>query len=386
MKTPNYHDGSIVNLMSSISQAYGYKTPYNNLKILPSEELKSFKNIVLIVIDGLGYNYLLKKGKENILNKYIIGSMDSVFLPTTACAIPTFLTGVAPQQHACTGWFMHLKEVGAVSKILRFSARVGGDSYSNYGVHIKDILDCSDLTSKLKVKSFIIGSKEINKSDFNGFISKKVRKLKHNSIDGFFNSIKKAIQLKGKRKYIYAYWNELDSLNHLYGVGNKKAEKHFSLIERKFKKFITELKGTNTTVIVTADHGFVNTPESRKIKLKNHPKLAECLVLPLCGEARTAYCYVRPDKTRQFEDYVKTHLEKYCWLYKSKELVDMNFFGLYKPNPKLYDRIGDYTIICKENYIIKDTINEIERKKHHVGHHGGVSDDEMLVPLVVVKV
>ena len=38
--------------------------------------------------------------------------------PTTSAAITTFATGLAPQQHAVTGWFMHLKELGAVSTIL----------------------------------------------------------------------------------------------------------------------------------------------------------------------------------------------------------------------------------------------------------------------------
>ena len=30
--------------------------------------------------------------------------------------------------------------------------------------------------------------------------------------------------------------------------------------------------------------------------------------------------------------------------------------GLFKENPKLFDRVGDYTLILKENYLIKDNI------------------------------
>src|SRR3989338_2659804 len=117
---PDYHNGSIVNLMSSIAKSFRVKTLYNPLKILPPKKLK--KNIVLIVIDGLGYNYL--KGKNTILNKFMKGSMTSVFPSTTGAAIPTFFTGVPAQQHAFTGWFVFLKEIGVVAKNLPFSPRL----------------------------------------------------------------------------------------------------------------------------------------------------------------------------------------------------------------------------------------------------------------------
>ena len=50
-----------------------------------------------------------------ILSENLIGSMTSVFPATTASAITTFATGLAPQQHAFTGWFMFLKEIGCAN-------------------------------------------------------------------------------------------------------------------------------------------------------------------------------------------------------------------------------------------------------------------------------
>jgi hypothetical protein len=37
----------------------------------------------------------------------------------------------------------------------------------------------------------------------------------------------------------------------------------------------------------------------------------------------------------------------------------------------------------KENYLLKDKIEK--RKEFHVGNHGGVSKEEMLVPLIVIN-
>ncbi|MFZ5955539.1 MAG: hypothetical protein ACOYT4_03865 [Nanoarchaeota archaeon] len=53
----------------------------------------------------------------------------------------TFLTGVAPQQHACTGWYMNLKELGTVSILLRSLSRYGGVPFSDSGIDINNIIN-----------------------------------------------------------------------------------------------------------------------------------------------------------------------------------------------------------------------------------------------------
>ena len=376
---PDYHNGSIVNLMSSIAKSFRVKTLYNPLKILPPKKLK--KNIVLIVIDGLGYNYL--KGKNTILNKFMKGSMTSVFPSTTGAAIPTFFTGVPAQQHAFTGWFVFLKEIGVVAKSLPFSPRLGGPSFSKAGIKIKNILTQDAFTSKINAKSFIISGKEIADSDFSKLMSKKAKMLKYKNLNEFFSQLRKAMNFSNSKKYVYAYWSKLDSLNHNYGVNSKKSEKHLKVLIKKLNIFIKNLR-KDTTLIITSDHGFVNTPKDRVIKLEDHPKLKESLTLPLCGESRTVYCYVHPSKADYFEKYVKENLSKYCNIYKSPDLIGKNYFGLFKPNPNLFNRVGDYILICKENYIIKDKL-ENEKRENHIGHHSGISEDEMLVPLIVVN-
>ena len=383
MELPNYSGGGIVNLMSSIAQARGGKTPYKTLKTLPPGKIKDSKNIVLMVIDGLGFEYLKEKGQKTILGENLVGPITSVFLPTTACAIPTFLTGVAPQQHAFTAWHMNLKEIGVVSKILRFSPRMGGKIFSEFGFTVDEVFDEKPFFSKIKTKSFSVNPKLITNSDFMGLISTKAKKGSYGTLDSFFSQTKKAINSVGK-KYVYTYWQNFDDLSHKYGVGSKKIEKHLKEFDKKLRGFVNGLRGTNTTLIITADHGFIDTPLNRIIKIEDHPQLKECLTLPLCGEGRTAYCYVRPSKVKQFEGYVKTKLKKYCDLYKGQDLINRNFFGLGKPNKKLFDRVGDYVLVCKENYIIKDSIKRTDIEKN-IGHHGGVSKQEMIVPLVVIK-
>ena len=51
---------------------------------------------------------------------------------------------------------------------------------------------------------------------------------------------------------------------------------------------------------------------------------------------------------------------------------------------KLFDRVGDYVLVMKDNYVVEDSILG-EKRPPHIGHHGGVSSGEMFVPLIVIN-
>jgi hypothetical protein len=380
---PDYKGGGIVNLMSSIKKSYGGKHPYKELRLLPSKELKGTKNVVLIILDGLGYNFLKKNAKGTIFEENLVGSMTSVFPPTTATAVTTFLTGLPPQQSAFSGWYMNIKELGCVISTFRYAPRAGGEPFSKSGIDIKNVFDCKSFTQDLKVKSYLIKPSKITKSDLNIMIAGKSEMIGFNTLKGFFNKINKTVKSNNRKKYVYGYWHMFDKMAHKKGVGSREIKKHFLELSKEVSRLAKRLKGTNTKLIISADHGFVDCPKSKFIDLKDHPKMGECLTLPLCGDSRVKYCYVKPDKVKQFEKYVKTKLKKCCDCYTNKEIIEKGFYGLFKPNKKLYDRTGDYILIMKDKYTLKDYILG-EEKMFKIGKHSGVSEDEMLVPLVVV--
>ena len=94
-------------------------------------------------------------------------------------------------------------------------------------------------------------------------------------------------------------------------------------------------------------------------------------MLPLSGEPRTAYCYVRPGAVERFEGYVQRYLGHAVHLMPSRELLAGGYFGSGPPHPRLLERIGDYTLMILG-----------ERLYEQIGVHGGTSADEMYVPLV----
>jgi hypothetical protein len=379
---PDYHGGSIVNLMASIMEALDAREgQYAPLRCLPASRLTT-QNIVLLVIDGLGHDNLISHCPHGILARHFRDRMTSVFPATTASAITTFLTGMAPQQHGITGWFTYFSELGAVLAVLPYRLRHGGAAPA---VAARVLLDHVPVFDRLRARSHVVAPDRIVHSEFNTAHNGRAKLHGYASLGDMFNSTAQIVRAPGGRNYVYAYWPELDRLAHEHGIGSRDAVAHLEEIDAAFGAFLHRIDGTSTTVIVTADHGFIDARPDQAIELDAHPGLARTLRVPLCGERRVAYCYVDANERVRFIEYVAAHLQRFADLKDSEYLIESGYFGLGPPHPRLRERIGDYTLIMRDNAVIKDWLPG-EQRYVHVGVHGGMSAQEMYVPLIVADV
>jgi hypothetical protein len=279
---------------------------------------------------------------------------------------------------------VYFREIGTVTVVLQFRARLSPHSLRESSVEPIQLFAHKSIFDRLEVPAYLVAPPRVLDSDFNRVYSGKAKKCAYTSLGQLFETLATILRESTEHKYIYAYYSEIDALAHVHGVQSRQVEAQFAALDRGFGKFLKDIAGTNTAIIVTADHGFIDTEPDRVIELDNHPALAETLILPLCGERRVAYCYVHPQKTQQFEDYVASELADCAILCKSEHLVAQDYFGLGPPHPHLLERIGHYTLIMKQNYTIKDWLIG-ERKHIQIGVHGGVSEAEMEVPLIFLK-
>ena len=106
------------------------------------------------------------------------------------------------------------------------------------------------------------------------------------------------------------------------------------------------------------------------------------LSLPLCGEPRTAYAYVKEKARKRFAAYIKDNLNEAIEIEESEKFISSNWLGTGTPRNTLKDRVGDFVLFMKENYAIYDPLpNEIAPSL--LGVHGGRSVSEINVPLFV---
>jgi predicted AlkP superfamily pyrophosphatase or phosphodiesterase len=193
------------------------------------------------------------------------------------------------------------------------------------------------------------------------------------------------VRTHDKQQYIYAYWPGFDRLAHQQGVASDVVAEHYAELDAGFTRLLDSLVGSGTTVIVTADHGFADIADEQRISLDAHPVMKACLSIPLCGEQRLSYAYVRHGKREGFEYYIEQHLSHAIELHRSEKLLQRNLFGLGEPHPELLSRIGDYILIMKAGYVIQDPIPG-EKPTQIIGFHGGLSEKEMYVPFICASI
>jgi len=383
MRKPNYHDGGIVNLMSAICRACDSAvSPYESHPDVSITELSAAKNIILLLIDGLGYHYIKNYGAGSHFEKHLKSSMTSVFPTTTASAVTTYATATAPMQHAITGWFMHLKELGCVTAVLPFTPRATMQPFNSERVSIANVLQLNPVFTHLKRLSYVVNHKRIVDSNFSLLTTTGAERVEYYGLSDFFAQIINLAKINDAKKYIHAYWADFDALCHVHGIESDIVYQHFKELDEEFAELLSFLQGTDSIVIVTADHGLIDTDPQSIIHLNDHPQLADTLTLPLCGEPRVAYCYVKPGQVKTFETYVQNQLSSHCELHRSEDLVTENFFGLGTAHKRLHERIGDYTLIMKQNKVIKDCLIG-EKPFTQIGVHGGLDEKELHVPLII---
>ena len=221
MPTRPDYTNSIVNLMSSIGEASGVSSPYSTLDSLPN--LADSKNIVLMIIDGLGYNYLRKHGKGSMLLQNLKSPITSVFPPSTGSAITSFLSGLPPQQHGVVGWYVHLKEYGLVSRILPFTNAIDGNVID---VPISRVIDVKSIFSGIEREYSVVYDNHIVDSEYTKNLAGSARRIGYFDIDTFFSRIRGAISKTRKQSYVYSYWPTLDSISHFLGCESSEAKEH----------------------------------------------------------------------------------------------------------------------------------------------------------------
>lgn len=374
---PDYSGGGFANLIASLVEARGGAPRHAPLAALPPSQLRDAENVVLVLVDGLGDNYLRAYGALGAIARHRRGAMSAVFPSTTASAITTSYTGATPLEHGLTGWYTYFGAPACVAAPLPFERR--GDK-KPLGVAPGRVFRDGSLFDSLAARSIVVTYRPIVDSSYNRHHCGRAERRAYDNLEGFVEQVAAAVRSGSERKFVYAYWPEYDSLAHRHGVASAEVLAQFRAVDAAFGELLERLAGTDTIVVLTADHGFMDSPPEESIELP--AELAPLLRFPLCGERRVAFCHVHDRKL--FIEKARETLGERAEVRASQELADEGWFGRGRAHPDFAERIGDVALLMQGRATVKDWVAG-ESRHLHIGNHGGASADEMQIPLVVAK-
>jgi len=337
---------------------------------------------VFLLIDGLGDHFLRRFGAGSALAAHRQGRITSVFPSTTSAAVTTTMTGLSPAQHGLTGWFIRDRRFGGLIAPLPLCRRGGGPLAVLRLA--QRLFPYRTLYQRLDGPSLVVSPREIAWSRFS---KRHCRGARIVGYGGGAEGLADAV-IDGARRlreagggYLHAYYPTFDSLCHQYGSASPEAVEEFRRVDAAFARLLEQLRGLGGEMVVTADHGFTDASDERTVDMDGHPRLAAMLECPLWGERRAAFCAVRKGREAEFEAAATEVFAGKAAVARSRDLVRAGLFGPGPVNARLAERTGTHTLLMEPGWTVVDSVPG-ERRHRMIGVHGGLSPEEMWIPLI----
>jgi hypothetical protein len=398
---PDYQGGSILNLPASICQWLGI-APIGALPLhrgLAVTQATDIQRVILVLVDALTlqrlqrwmadgtapvWSHLAQQGK--------LAALTSIIPSTTSAALTTLWTGRSPAEHGVVGYELWLKEYGVVGNmILHTPITFENDTGSlvRAGFNPEQFLNLPTLGSHLAshgVRSYALQHRSILRSGLSQMFLKDV------DIHGYLTPTELWINLRHlveskprQRQYFWVYTGQIDHYSHYYHPDDERVSAEFGEFSRAFERhFLERLSPAfhkGTLVLLTADHGMIVTLKSAHHDLRNHPELSRLLHILPTGEHRLMYLFIKPGEVEQVRSYfTQTWPGEFVFLDPS-EAIAKGLFGPGRPHNYLSDRLGDLIVAARGDAYLWWA----NKDNPLIGQHGGLSADEMTVPLLSVE-
>lgn len=372
---------SILNITSSLQSYYGIQAHYPSLKVLDTYLEAEPRNVVLIIMDGMGINVLDQHlPEDSFLRRHMVTSLTSVYPCTTTAAMTSYYSGLSPLEHGWLGWSLYFKEYGrhvdTFVNIDSFSKNSVGDIHAAKTLlDYETVFDQISKATKETVQTYTVMPSKITVAE------RPTINYPSELLTDFTHHLSLAIHLDGP-KFVMGYWFEPDLCLHKNGLSGDETRRML----RDINKRLTELADTlpkDTLLMISADHG--QTDITATDYVTDFPDLMECLIMPPSIEPRCLTFFVKPSKKELFESRFKEHFGNDFILLSKEAFLSQGFLGQGDPHPKIDDFIGDYMALATGQHLIKYRADNLAVDYHFKGHHAGLRKEEMLVPLIIYK-
>jgi len=379
---PDYNH-SILNIINSILKKYNVETGHNSLKILDDIiEEKKYKTIALIILDGLGNNLLVKHSKDGILNKNKVDVVTSVFPSTTTAAMTTYYSGKTPLETGHIAWSQYFKEYGISIDVLIERNTYTGERIKNDS-KLKEILKYDNIFELIENKNPNIKTYEVMPK----YCEKKYkREVIANNIEEVCDVISSLSNNEKEEKFIFAYLDNPDELLHKYGCNSIEVMDFIKNVESNIEKMLKDINNSDTLIIISADHGHNDIENTYRVL--EDEEIQECLILEPTLESRVVNFYVKPEKINIFKEIFERKYGSSFYLYSKKQMLEGKLLGEGNKHRKIDDFLGDFIAVSYSNdrILIENYLNKERRDRDYKkSTHCGLTENEMNVPLIVVK-
>ena len=322
------------------------------------------RQVVLLVIDGLGWNQLTeRRALAPTLVDMQGGPITTVAPSTTATALTSITTGLPPGEHGVVGYRIAVE--GEVLNVLRWSTPHG---------------DARTTIPPAKVQPLpaFEGQRPpaVTRTEFasSGFTQAHLDSVRFTGYRTLGTLVAEVARLAHEGEpLVYAYYEGLDKVSHEYGLGAQYDEELRGI--NQLVATLLDRLPRGTVLLVTADHGQVEVGD----RVLSLPSDVITHLALQSGEGRFRWLHARAGRTDALLEAATSLLGEHAWVRSRDQAIEEGWYGPVVTEAAA-GRLGDVLLAAKGDVAFDDPADTGPYVL--VGRHGSLTEDEILVPLL----
>ena len=376
--------------------------------------------LVMVLVDGLGWQMLRECAGHTPNLRRLLADSDYLHTcapSTTAAALTTLATGVYPGAHAMVGYAVrdpllrghlgagHVPKASDVFDLITFK----NSSHDPLAWQsVPTLIERANAKAKAGCGPQL-GAVSIGRSKFagSGLSLAAWRGFKHIGVDALDQRPYQAYRaIKEGAKLVYLYVGELDHAGHNHGWHSDKWLQALEALDAMVGQLFRRLPA-GTRIVLTADHGMVDTDRHHRIDLAKEKELAKDVVA-VAGESRFLQLYVPDDVANVpaagshglgvagsrgvcgvVENSGREELAQSVAKRWAEFLGDRAIWVGTDPAPLMGSlspgaraAVGDVLVALNDNWTVVDSRVQSFHATQLIGVHGSLTPVELEVPLI----
>jgi Type I phosphodiesterase / nucleotide pyrophosphatase len=330
------------------------------------EAARSADAVVLLVLDGLGWSAVQDHAADVPRLAQMQGSAITTVAPsTTATALTSIATGLAPAQHGIVGYRMLLD--AGVLNVLRWTVAGRGRA--------PDPFDVQRHAPFLGREVPVVTRTEFRDTGFTQAHLRGGRLAGWHTVAGLVEQCLRAVE--SGEKFVYAYYPGVDTIAHEFGLHDRVFTRELAFVDAFVGELLDALP-KQAALLVTSDHGQVHLEADSWIEIPELLSLASAVA----GDGRFRYLYANPNTRKELLGRARELVSDRAWVYSRAEALESGMFGTGATGT-VPGRIGSVVLAAREPVAFVDPALPNERTL--LSGHGSLTPDEMYVPLLAAR-
>jgi hypothetical protein len=370
--------------------------------ILEQLSLNRYDTVVLFLIDAFGWRFFDKFQDTPFLQQITrtgtVTKLTSQFPSTTAAHITTIHTGMPVGEHGIFEWYYYEPTLDHVIAPLlySFAGTSQRDTLKPAGAKASLLYPSTNLYRPLRkqgVSATIFQQREYTPSTYSDVVFRGAKTIGYRTLSEALVNLAEKLSAVEPPAYFFLYFDRIDAIAHEYGPESAQVTAEILIFLMTMERiFIKALAGNRKRILflLTADHGQVEINPQNTIYLNHDPAFAGVekflktnrsgeLIVP-AGSARDFFLYIKPEALDEAQAFLASRLDGMAEVRKVTELTEAGYFGKVI-SPVFLGRMADLVILpYRGNSIWWFEKNRFENKFN--GHHGGLTREEMEIPLI----